>query len=224
MPKNNERREQRILHAAANLFVHYGYDKTTVSDIAREAGISKGVVYLHFKSKEELLESLISRELKQYAMTWVDLITEDPEGGTIGNMYKKMLVALNSNVFIATIFRQDERVLGSYLRQPTNLFKHPQKARVSRFTFVQMMQDAGAIRQDIDPKVVAYIMNLLAFGLVTMNDILPQESIPPTEDVIEGIADIMDRALTPETGSNSEAGKAVINQIVNDAHKRHSGS
>jgi len=225
MPKtNNELREQRILDAAANLFVHYGYDKTTVSDIAREAGISKGAVYLHFKGKEELLERLISREMKQFAMTWVDLIAEDPEGGTIGSMYKNMLVALNSNDFIATIFRQDERVLGSYLRQPMNLFKQPQKAHVSRFTFVQMMQEAGAIRQDIDPKVVAYIMNLLAYGLVAMNNVLPQESIPPTEDVIEGIADIMDRALTPETGSNSEAGKAVLNQIVNDAQQRHNDS
>ena len=125
MPKmNNELREQRILDVAANLFVHYGYDKTTVSDIAREAGISKGAVYLQFKGKQELLESLISHEMKQYAMTWVNLITEDPDGGTIGNMYKNMLVALNSRVFNAAIFRQDERVLGSYSRQPTNLFNH----------------------------------------------------------------------------------------------------
>ena len=39
---DNKEREQRILDAAAELFVHYGYDKTTVSDIARQAGVSKG--------------------------------------------------------------------------------------------------------------------------------------------------------------------------------------
>ncbi|MEM7028378.1 MAG: helix-turn-helix domain-containing protein, partial [Chloroflexota bacterium] len=39
---DNKEREERILDAASNLFVHYGYDKTTVDDIAREAGVSKG--------------------------------------------------------------------------------------------------------------------------------------------------------------------------------------
>ena len=56
-------REQRILDAAANLIAHYGYDKTTVDEIAREAGVSKGAIYLHFKSKEDLFEALLLREI-----------------------------------------------------------------------------------------------------------------------------------------------------------------
>ena len=56
---DNPERETRILQAAAQLFAHYGFDKTTVSDIAREAGVSKGAIYLHFASKEELLERFL---------------------------------------------------------------------------------------------------------------------------------------------------------------------
>ncbi|MCB0031981.1 MAG: helix-turn-helix transcriptional regulator, partial [Anaerolineales bacterium] len=41
---DNPERETRILQAAAQLFAHYGFDKTTVSDIAREAGVSKGAI------------------------------------------------------------------------------------------------------------------------------------------------------------------------------------
>lgn len=75
------------------------------------------------------------------------------------------------------------------------------------------MQDAGAIRQDIDPKIIAHIMNMLAYGLVAMDEIMAAEFIPPADDVIEGIAEIMDRALTPDDGGNNEAGKAILRQI-----------
>lgn len=43
-----------ILDAAERLFVRYGYKKTTVDEIAQEAHIGKGTVYLHFESKEDV--------------------------------------------------------------------------------------------------------------------------------------------------------------------------
>ncbi len=43
-----------ILQAAATLFERYGYKKTTIDDIAQEAGIGKGTVYLRFESKEDI--------------------------------------------------------------------------------------------------------------------------------------------------------------------------
>ncbi len=43
------------------LLARYGYGKTTVDDLAREAGIGKGTVYLHFTSKEEVALSSIDR-------------------------------------------------------------------------------------------------------------------------------------------------------------------
>jgi TetR/AcrR family acrAB operon transcriptional repressor len=81
------------------------------------------------------------------------------------------------------------------------------------------MQEAGAMRSDVDPKVVAHIMNMLAYGLVAMDDIIAPEMIPPTDELIEGIAQIMDRALTPADGGNSEAGKAIVRQIAEAGQK-----
>lgn len=54
-----ERRRQ-ILDAAARLFLHYGHAKTTIADIAREAGVAVGTVYLDFPSKEDIVEALSS--------------------------------------------------------------------------------------------------------------------------------------------------------------------
>ncbi|MEZ4470520.1 MAG: helix-turn-helix domain-containing protein [bacterium] len=53
-------RQHQILEAASRLLLHYGPAKTTVADIAREAGISVGSVYLEFKSKDDILVALSS--------------------------------------------------------------------------------------------------------------------------------------------------------------------
>ena len=53
-------RRQAILHCAARLFSHYGQSKTTVADIAREAQVGIGTVYLVFPSKEAIVEELSS--------------------------------------------------------------------------------------------------------------------------------------------------------------------
>jgi AcrR family transcriptional regulator len=216
---DNEEREQRILDAALELFVHYGYDKTTVSDIAQEAGVSKGAIYLHFESKDDLFEALLIRELTLYSETWLNLIEADAQGGTMAGVYKNTLYALNHRPFMSAIFKQDRHVLGTYIRKPDNLFRKHQN-QGTRAEFVKMMQDAGAIRTDISPTIIAHIMNMLSYGLVSMDELMDAEQIPPMNEIIEGIAAIMDRALTPEDGGNSEAGKAIIRQIIAAARQQ----
>src|SRR5690606_34408164 len=50
-----------ILEAAGRLFRHYGPFKTTVADIAREAGVGVGTVYLEFRNKDAILGALSGR-------------------------------------------------------------------------------------------------------------------------------------------------------------------
>ncbi len=52
---------EAILDATDRLLARYGYRKMTVEDIAREVGIGKGTVYLHFTSKEEVVLSHVDR-------------------------------------------------------------------------------------------------------------------------------------------------------------------
>ncbi len=66
-----EFRTAEILSAAAEVFGEKGFAKATVEDIAREAGIAKGTVYLYFSSKEELYRAAFARyisELKDLAI------------------------------------------------------------------------------------------------------------------------------------------------------------
>lgn len=52
---------ERILDAADRLLARYGYRKTTMDDLASEAGIGKGTTYLHFSSKGEVALGAIDR-------------------------------------------------------------------------------------------------------------------------------------------------------------------
>lgn len=214
LPKSeNEEREERILDAAAQLITHYGYDKTTVSDIAQEAGVSKGAIYLHFDSKDALFEALLMREVRHYSLVWLERLEADPQGGTLASMYKNSLYALNSSPFMVAMFKQDSRVLGSYLRKPDNFYRRTGSGSM-RATFLEMMQQAGAIRQDINPRVYAHIMNMLAYGLVGMEEVVNASEIPDIGEILEAIGDMLDRALAPESGSDSEKGKAIVRQMT----------
>ena len=61
MPKIVDKAEMRttIVHAALAAFISKGFQHTSMSDIAKEAHIAKGTLYLYFRSKEELIEVMI---------------------------------------------------------------------------------------------------------------------------------------------------------------------
>ena len=62
--KKFENQPEVIVDAAAKLFVHYGFSKTTMDDIAKEVGIGKATLYGDFSSKEQILMAVIHRHEK----------------------------------------------------------------------------------------------------------------------------------------------------------------
>lgn len=213
---DNQEREDRILEAASRLIVHYGYDKTTVSDIAREAAVSKGAIYLHFDSKEDLFESLLRREVLSYSAHWLELMEADPRGGTPGGIYRATLHAMQGSDLLMALFRRDRRILGSFTTKNQTMGNLRTKSAVST-EILQQMQSVGAMRDDVDASAVGYIMSMLAFGLVSMDDIIPPEEQPDIETVINTIAIIFDRALSPPDETGQAAASAFLKQMVETA-------
>jgi AcrR family transcriptional regulator len=62
--KPRERTKAKILFAATNLFGEQGFDNTTISQIARKAGVTPGCVYKHFQRKEDIYYVTFSHQLK----------------------------------------------------------------------------------------------------------------------------------------------------------------
>lgn len=59
--KEADERRNEIVDAADELFAQKGFDGTSTNDILEKVGIARGTLYYHFKSKEEILDSLIER-------------------------------------------------------------------------------------------------------------------------------------------------------------------
>lgn len=209
MNSNQNEREHHILERAAEVIIQQGYDKTTMSDIAEAAGVRRGILYLHFATKDALFEALVRREAMLYTQKWLDYIEADPRGGTVGSTYRGVLYAMNSRPFIAALMRRDQRTFGNYLRKPNNLFSGVQTSSVP---FLQAMQNAGAIRADVNLEVMGYIADILAYGLVWADHL--NDTSPPFAEVLEAIGTMLDLMLTPPEGSNSEAGKAILRHMA----------
>lgn len=99
-------KENIILDATEELFIKQGYDKTSVSEIAKESGIGKGTVYLYFKSKDELVETMFVRELARHNMKWYDYTIKDPKGGLLHRMYINQLKAMRTSRFMEAIYKR----------------------------------------------------------------------------------------------------------------------
>lgn len=71
-----EIRKAEILDASMKLFTEKGYLQTTTQDIINQVGISRGLLYYHFKNKEEILYILVERSVKPLIVQ-MDKIAED---------------------------------------------------------------------------------------------------------------------------------------------------
>lgn len=73
---NSQSTIESILSVSARLFLEKGFDKTSMQDIATTAGISKGAIYHHFKSKDEIIYAVTENQKQTVAVTMENLLSE----------------------------------------------------------------------------------------------------------------------------------------------------
>ena len=69
MPIDKDRKQKDIFHASLRLFARFGYQKTTMDDVAAEVGMSKGNIYFYVSGKRDLYEKTVSSALRQWRET-----------------------------------------------------------------------------------------------------------------------------------------------------------
>ena len=101
---------EKILNTATQLFIQKGSEKTSMQDIAQTAGISKGAIYHHFKSKDEIVlavlrsrQELMEEEMKQWLKA-----TENLTGR------EQLQTIIKSNLGSQTARAIDGIILGEY--------------------------------------------------------------------------------------------------------------
>ena len=89
--------QARLLNAAEEIFVRDGYESAQLDEIATTAGRSKGAVYTHFKSKEDLFLVLFEHRTRSYIQCFVDKLDECTNQKESMAAFRDFYVALASD-------------------------------------------------------------------------------------------------------------------------------
>jgi AcrR family transcriptional regulator len=209
LPDERQQREERILDAAAVLLVRWGYRKTTIDDVAREAGVGKGTIYLHWKDKNDLFRAAIWRESQKAAEDMKQRLAADPQGGLFHRVWTHGMLAVFSNPLIAALMKGDVDIfhglMGAFDQKTIHqLFGNAEE-------YITQLQQAGLIRADLPVPVITFLIGSLKLGIINASDLGGQEHIPSTEVLTEAISDLMRRWLEPERlPSDSAVGKHIM--------------
>lgn len=207
-----DERARHILAEAARLILHYGYDKTTMSDIASAARVSKSTLYLYWKSKDELFRALLTYETLDLVDDWLQRVQADPQVGTLFGIYQHGFLALLAHPLMSALYTRESHVLGDYIRRrdPT---AHVRPYHLNR-ALVQQLQAAGLVRTDIRADVINHVLTLISVGLFSIGELLPQEETPPFAEVTNALAEMVQRSLAPTPMGASEQGKQALHNFL----------
>lgn len=152
---------EKIIKAAIDAFSKYGFDRTRMDDVAKTADLSKGTIYLHFKSKEDLFYAICENNLaeaKQQISTMFakkeDLVSEIER---FYDVFRKKKTT-NERVFFETIA---ESARNAELRKA--LYKQRMNIFETAVGWVNLQIERGFFRKNIDA-------NAIAVGLVSLYD------------------------------------------------------
>lgn len=225
MGVDEEERERAILDVTAELLLQHGYNKLTMSDVADAVGLNRRLVYLLFPSKDALIEALLLREMNTYLEIWSHYLDSDPLGGSVSSVYRSLLVVLKQLPLMTAMYTQDEQTFGKYLSRPGSLFAYWPPDPGTTQDYLQEMQKVGAVRQDINTRAIAFILDTLAPSVLQSLSSRARAPLddsnrpdrPSFDELAETVAEICDRLLTPPEGANLEAGKAIMRRKVAEA-------
>lgn len=208
-PDERQRREEHILDTAAALLVRWGFRKTTIDDVAREAGVGKGTIYLHWKDKNELFRAVLIRAQLQANMDVRQRIAADPEGGLPHRLWTHGMLAALANPLMLAIMKGKTDIFQG-LRGAFDAASVQQLAGDYEEYIVQL-QRAGLIRADVPVPVITFLTSALKIGIINTPDLLGPEHTPSLEDLTEAISDLIRRWLEPEQLSGDVTmGKEVL--------------
>jgi AcrR family transcriptional regulator len=175
-PKWNRRPEERpgeLAEAALQLFCKQGYFATSIDDIARFAGVTKGAVYHHYSSKEQVFEAAIARFFQRsFARAEADM-EQYSETDVLARI--EALLRAGGTVWCSDEFPSIVCLVlgeaGQNVPQVRKVFMKlgPIRGRKMIAELLKRGQVTGAVRRDLDARAAAQTMNAgLAFGMTLL--------------------------------------------------------
>ncbi len=171
-------RRSDILQAARELFVRFGYKKTTMEDIARAAGITKPTIYTYFEGKKDIMVSLVEWEAQQVLDVGLSQVKTDagaPE--QLAAMFTAADEFLEKDSFLKGIAMRDPDILTPEVISLA--FAYERRIIEAMAGILEQGMEEGTVRRT-DPKLLAYAIVRLHEAF-TFTSFFDEEGFDPGE-------------------------------------------
>jgi AcrR family transcriptional regulator len=189
-----QEREELILNVAAEQLLRWGYKKVTINDIAQQAGIGTGTIYLHWKTKETLFHVVMMREMIAVWNELLELIRNDPREIFPHRMMRASLLIVMQRPIARAICTGDSELLGklaqSKLAVRTKLMVTPDQ-------FVEFLREHGLMRTDMSVHMQQYTLSAIVTGFYIVDPLLAQEDRVSLEERADALAHAIRQTLEP---------------------------
>jgi TetR/AcrR family fatty acid metabolism transcriptional regulator len=197
-------KRELILRAAITSFARHGYFNAQVADIAREAGVAAGTVYLYFRSKDDVLVSIFERTMREAraeAHAALEQLADPVE--RLKALARVHLDRLGRDRDLAVVFQVElrqstkfmERFSTTYLREYLGMMRDT----------IAAAQQQGAFRADINPTIAAKVF-FGALDEMATNWILSKRRYALVNDA-DAVLDILLNGMTAAGGPHNSPGE-----------------
>ncbi|MEM2936479.1 MAG: TetR/AcrR family transcriptional regulator [Candidatus Bathyarchaeia archaeon] len=150
-------KHKKILQAAVKIFAEKGFYKAKISEIAREAGVADGTIYLYFKNKDDILIQLFEEEMDRMINSMREelLAFKDPLQKLSAFVHRHLQV-VEENPRLAEVIQVELRQSNKFVKNYTNR-KFQEYLNILE-DIIREGQTEGLIRLDIDPGVAKRVI------------------------------------------------------------------
>jgi AcrR family transcriptional regulator len=153
-PRQRAERAARILDTAADLLSHHGYRRVTIDDVAAGAGIGKGTVYLHWKTREQMFSAVFQREVHYAIDELLQTLRQDPATCLLHNFARAYFRAITNRPLLRGFLLGDPALLGKLTSSPDTA-RDDRHATMAR-DYLQLLAEQGLLRDDMSVDEIGY--------------------------------------------------------------------
>lgn len=203
----------RIIEAMVRLVLRQGYDKTTMQDIADEAGVARSTIYTKWKTKEALFTDVLWVESLAYLDDWLELVEQDADDGSLRSIYRTALHAVRQRPFILALYTQNQFVLGSFTHDPT--FAEAISALLLWNTnWLRTLQAHGLIRINVDVETIAWIEVIFRQGFYTLPINLAAHPNVDYEAILAQFFTMVEQFVGTQESVSPDRGKTALRDYI----------
>jgi AcrR family transcriptional regulator len=203
-----DRRERadRILDTARELLLSWGYRRVTIDELARRAGVGKGTVYLHWRSREEVFHAVSAREAAAMADAIVQAVRDDPAEVALHRYLRRLFVEAMNRPVLRALYTRDADTLDTFLASPHHHHLEESKLGVNR-DYLGVLAAEGMLRPGLRLNDLDYTLPTIVFGFFAAEPFLPLSLGLTLEQKADQLADTVRRAFEPTDAPRSAAVK-----------------